>query len=59
LVRTYPIDHNTGYYCSIVTVTEKKQFPDWSAFEKWKESHEAATFTYYIRPKGSQAHNDG
>ena len=43
----------------IIVATEKKQFPSWSAFKKWKESHEAETFICYLQPKGNYMHNDG
>ena len=33
-------------------VTNHKEFPDWKAFEKWKEEEETSTFTSFAQPKG-------
>ena len=33
-------------------VTNHKEFPNWVAFEKWKEEEETTTFTSFVQPKG-------
>lgn len=34
------------------TVNVHKEFPDWTAFERWKEEEETSTFTSFVQPKG-------
>jgi len=34
------------------TVNVHKEFPDWKAFERWKEEEETSTFTSFVQPKG-------
>jgi len=34
------------------TVNVHKEFPDWKAFERWKEEEKTSTFTSFVQPKG-------
>jgi len=39
------------YHCMHI-VSNHKELPDWTAFEKWKEEEETSTFTSFVQPKG-------
>ena len=40
-------------FTCIYIVTNNKEFPNWMAFQKWKEEEE--TFTSFVQPKGKTA----